>query len=167
MPTSCLDVTSDINIALFFALNKFSSDKQCYEPLNINECNDAVIYLFAEALNYKGNDGTRIRSSEDIINFFGSANLSVPLRIKRQKCGLLYGSSYYGINYYLDLLIGKIVLKDFNELFKTPQQDFLFPSGKDDEIFRLLEMYKPELPYLMKYKPKNKFTNRKQLEIYL
>lgn len=150
MPTSTLDLTADVETALFFAVHEFDSRNGSFTKSKPGAATP-VIYLFAEALMYAGSGETCIRSSEHIMRFGGPEPLPIPERISRQKCGLLYGASMYGYNYYSDLLIGKIVLHNHENFTTSVDAKFLFPNQTKDDLYNALLRCRPKLEYLVEY----------------
>lgn len=150
MHTASLDVTKDMDVALFFALNMFDFEEAQFFEINSSAKSDPVIYLFARSIPY-GFGGTAILPSELIMRETGPHVFPVPKRILRQQCGLLWGSNLYGWNYYADLLIGKIQLRGFIDK-SSYQSGYLFPSDHDDNLYNLLCRARPELRGLIKYK---------------
>lgn len=153
MPTSNLDVTSDIETAIFFALNNLNPTSRRFELLDSSQREDSVIYLFIErigAINSMNANHHAFVSSEDLIQYGGPAPLISPLRIERQKCGLIAGADQWGLNLPVDILIGKIRLNDYSEYPKL-DGEYLFPNCNEDDLYDLLLDCKPELKELVHY----------------
>lgn len=51
LKTHYIDLTSDIDIALFFAMCKYNTNKDCYEPVKSEENHIAVLYVCVPVLN--------------------------------------------------------------------------------------------------------------------
>lgn len=151
MPTFGLDVTKDLEVALFFALNKYNNKNYAYQKLeNINDRNCPIIYVFLPKSGiYRGPEN--VDSEQFFKKETGEYEFTIPLRIRRQKCGLLRGVGSIGRNYYTDFILSKIILKNFDDVSER-DQSYLFPSAEEDLLFDLLMRTKPDLRFLTKFK---------------
>ena len=148
LPTSCLDITRNVEVALFFALHKFDSDH--FVPVaGRSRC---FLSVFAGSTKHAGSKATSARSSEDLLRRGVTYPLQVPLRVERQQCGLLYGADVYGRNRYADLMIGKICLDGFDSAYQGKSQSELFPRADEDELYDVLLRCRPAVPNLVIYK---------------
>ena len=120
-----LDITKDVDIALFFAQNMLIDNT--YERLKPKE-SKPVIYVFI--LNSKLDP---FIDSELLMKEFGA------LRPYRQKCGILSGSTNINKDFYSRFISLRIILDepiDYNETY-TPE--YLFPDCKDDLFLKVLK----------------------------
>lgn len=150
MPSSTLDITKNLDVALFFTQHKFDHDSCCYK--NVLKNNTSVIYIFAENKKHSGTGVINIRSSEDIFAKDYLGNIQLPLRIRRQECGLLYSANKYGINFYSTLIIGKIVIKKYSDKMDSGYERHLFPLENEDDFYNILLRCRPKLERLVVYK---------------
>lgn len=129
LPSSILDITHDVNVALFFAQNKLVDNR--YERVDFAQ-DKPVVYVF---ILIKGVD-----------MFINSKNLSEHyglLRPLRQQCGLVAGASLINRNNYGRLLALKLHLEqpvEYGDI--TP--GYLFPSPDEDEFLRHLLLFQEQ-----------------------
>lgn len=155
LPTSGLDITKTIDLALFFALNKYDRDEQNYKKVKIESKNPPLIYLFLKDTRYEYGD-TNMISSEEFFDQSDEIKFPIPLRVTRQECGLMWGTGHTGWNYYSELILGKILLDQFESEDLSKKQSYYFPNADLDEIYDLLLRATPAVPYLMKYNSHDK-----------
>lgn len=128
LPSTLLDITSDLETALFFALNRLAKNG-IYEP--IGDGASPVIYVFLLDPN---------------LDMFFSAHRflwSQPmLRPVRQKCGALVGASSVTRNAYGRLLAFKIHLGSNIPIPKTTAQYMFPPPSEDPFLAELLDVKK-------------------------
>lgn len=134
--TVFLDVTFDVIVSLFFALNKLVIDKNGfydYVPLNKNEYQNAVLYVLC------------VDMTDDLFDY-NLNNLKVPvyeneiiaLRPQRQNSTTLRGD-FASLNKAASEIIGVITFaKDFTIPKEMYDKRYLFPSPEEDEAYRFL-----------------------------
>lgn len=129
IPTNILDITSEVDIALFFAQNKIKNG--VYKPTDTS--NGAVIYIFIlDPLT------DRFINSVDLLQTF---DVQRPIR---QKCGVIAGASYATQNYYSRFISIKLKLKkriEYNPLY-TP--DYIMPKEDEDTVLNFLNKHSKE-----------------------
>lgn len=127
--TSMLDVTWDIETALFFTHTQMKNSKfEFVEPTQ-----ERVIYVYAES-----KESSSFNDSEDIDWGDSDWNLDIPTRIEAQNCGALVGSTEYRQCQYTNLIIAKIKLSN-NEIKSNRSIEDVFPSNEDDLFLKTLE----------------------------
>lgn len=133
LPTSILDITSDLDIALFFAQNNISSS---YCKKVDRKTDNPVLYLF---ILDKRTD--RYFRGEKLYEQYRM------LRPQRQKCGILAGASLITRNYYSRFIAMKVYLRKevrYNRV--TPE--YIFPNSSEDAF----------LNELLEFERRNSFT---------
>ena len=123
IPTNILDITKDLDVALFFAQNNLNNGQ--YEE--ITQVNNSVIYLFL--LDPKTD---RFLDSTEILEAF---NVQRPIR---QKCGVLAGASYSSQNYYSKFISVKFKIKNSIRYDSNVNTNHLFPKPEQDHILHFL-----------------------------
>jgi FRG domain len=126
IPTNILDITKDIDVALFFAQMK--NNNGVYEKIETVE--NSVIYIFI--LDPKTD---RFIDSSELLEEFG---VQRPLR---QKCGVIAGASFAHQNYYSRFISVRIKLSDFINFNEHMSCDYLFPNKEDDNVISFLTEY--------------------------
>lgn len=150
LPTSAVDITSDIEVAIFFMINRLDVTSGKFYHTNSIERKGAVIYIFAQATWPSGEYRHQFVSSQELTEKRGPVPIDIPLRIIRQKCGLLFGSDQVAWNLPADLVVAKILFDNFDEdCLKT--QSELFPSRQEDSLYNILLECKPDLKDLVRY----------------
>ena len=149
MPTTALDVTRGLDVALFFALNRFDDQVGRFFPLAKLDNFTPVLYLFVDSSNggipiFPGQ--TAVLPSEDLLFSAGPEPLPIPSRIERQRCGLLYGANVLAKNQYTRLLVGKVDLRAYSTKAPTGRQSELFPVSSRDSLYGTLTAASP-IPY--------------------
>jgi len=124
--TNILDITKDIEVALFFAQHKMDNGK--YKKVENTE--KSVIYLFL--LDPKTD---RFLDSTELLESFG---VQRPLR---QKCGVLAGASYSSQNYYSRFISIKFKLKNEIPIESSVTPEYLFPPREEDDVLNFLTEY--------------------------
>lgn len=131
LPSPVLDITSSIDVSLFFAQNTIKDDK--YQKISFED-NEPVIYIMA------------LDKTLDL--FMSSDKLRHHhklLRPMRQKCGIIAGASMMSRNYYARFVTIKIRLKNFIEYDSVITPEYLFPSIEEDTFLKkLLEIQETE-----------------------
>lgn len=125
-----LDLTSDIDIALFFAQNKIQNNS--YVKIDAKK-NKPIIYVFL--------------FNNDIDPFLDSSFLMQDikaLRPLRQKCGVIMGASRLCKEFYSRFISFKIVLEDNIEYNPLYTQEYLFPSEDEDDFLKKLKQIRHE-----------------------
>jgi hypothetical protein len=136
-PSSLLDVTNSIDVALYFSQAKFIDGKlKVKEPKN-----GRVMYVFAER-----NTGDFFHHGKEL--FWGEEdwNKKLPPRLEKQCAGFLKGSTCRARNFYGKMIIAKIWLDDETEL-TTLSDDDLFPY-ETDLLFKTLHESRPKVTEL-------------------
>ena len=67
LKTHLLDLTNDIDIALFFAMCQFNKDKDCYEPIQFEGIQKAVLYVIVPTLLISSDKGTFLEDKISVI----------------------------------------------------------------------------------------------------
>lgn len=124
--TNILDITKDIEVALFFAQHKMENGK--YKKVKNTE--KSTIYLFL--LDPRTD---RFLDSTELLESFG---VQRPLR---QKCGVLAGASYSTQNYYSRFISVKFKLRNTIPIESGVNPDYLFPSREQDDVLNFLTEY--------------------------
>lgn len=126
VPTNFLDITKDIDVALFFAQTQCQNG----EYVKIKQVKDSVIYVFL--LDPKTD---KFIDSSELLQDFG---VQRPLR---QKCGCITGASIAQQNYYSRFISMKIKLSNNIEFNDELTEEFLFPKRENDKIIDFLKEY--------------------------
>lgn len=124
LPSSVLDITASIDIALFFAQNNIVNDE--YRKVDF-ENNKPVLYLML--------------LDKDLDLFMSSENIRLEhelLRPMRQKCGFIAGSSILNRNYYGRYISVKIHLDEEIDYDNSITPEYLFPSLEEDDFLQEL-----------------------------
>jgi hypothetical protein len=119
-----LDVTKDIDTALFFAQNKMRDGQ--YVQIDTSVASP-VIYVFI--LNQELDP---IIDSEILMKEFSA------LRPVRQKCGVLLGATQIKKEFYSKFIAIKIYLDEHIVYDNKITADYLFPNQKDDAVLDIL-----------------------------
>ena len=127
--TNILDITQDIDSAIFFAQHTLT----CGKYIKQEEIDKSVIYLFL--LDPKTD---RFLDSTILLENFG---IQRPLR---QKCGVLAGASYSNQNYYSKFVSIRFKLSKHIEMKSGVTKDYLFPPIENDDILKFLTKYSEE-----------------------
>jgi hypothetical protein len=133
--TSLLDLTNDIDVALYFT--QASMDAGRLHKQSPGE--SRVIYVFAER---RSGDFFR-HGSELFWGDEGWAN-SLPPRLERQKAGFLMGSTCRAQNFYANMIVACIYLEDTSIQTSLRDED-LFPGPDSDLLYRTLLDSRPVL----------------------
>ncbi len=136
--SSMLDITDDIDVALFFTQSFLNLETMKFELCAPTEEN--IVYLFAE-----GRDTATIDISNKV--FYSSpidGIHNIPRRIENQKCGLLLGANIFAKNTYAYRIIAKIHLKNSN-ITTTKKICEMFPPKEEDLLFKTYSDIKPKL----------------------
>ena len=126
LPSNVLDITNDLDVALFFAQNSFQ-DGHCH-PVDPEEC-EPVLYVFL--------------LDKDLDLYLDSAKVSEHyglLRPLRQRCGLISGASFGTRNDYARLLALKISIQQPIEGVEF-DADYLMPGPDEDGFLASLLEY--------------------------
>ncbi len=137
MLTSYLDITEDIDIALYFTQSRLNENTNKFEK--IDPTNDRVIYLFPELRNT-----STLTNLHDIYKLPLSWDYSIPQRLINQRCGILSGASFSHKNNYAHRILAKIVLKS-DSIVSSKDSCNLFPDKNKDSFFSMLSRAKPPL----------------------
>lgn len=136
--TSMLDITDDLDVALFFTQSKFNQLSNKFELYNPNPKN--VVYVFVEGKN----TGTIDMSEQAFLMATNDGIRSLPSRILNQKCGLLIGANCLAKNTYGFRVVAKIHLNSPN-IITTKTVDELFPDIKIDSLYKVYSDVKSRL----------------------
>ncbi len=126
LPSTVLDITNDLDVALFFAQNSFQGG-HC-RPVHPEECNP-VLYIFL--------------LDKDLDLYLDSAKLSEHyglLRPLRQRCGLVSGASFSTRNNYARLLALKVSIRRPIK-YADLDADYLMPGPDEDGFLSSLLEY--------------------------
>ncbi|OCQ02081.1 hypothetical protein AKH15_07095 [Vibrio parahaemolyticus] len=136
-PSSLLDLTDSLDVALYFSQAKMIDGKFKVEPPGSGR----VLYVFAER-----NTGDFFRHGSEL--FWGEEGWSqkLPPRLLNQNAGFMMGSNCRSRNFYEQMIVAKIWLDDPED--KTSlNSSKLFPYH-DDLLFEVLDKSQPELSEL-------------------
>lgn len=136
--SSMLDITDDLNVALFFCQSYLNSETRKYELCGPSSEN--VIYLLTS---------TRGSSTVNMSNYaFQSIGLydayPLPPRIANQHCGLLEGADMFSRNTYSYRIIAKIKFSG-NNIVATKTVDEMFPGPEIDSLYKTYSYAVPKL----------------------
>lgn len=134
--STMLDITDDLDVALFFTQSRLNLNQKRYELCNAQK--DNVLYLFAEARN------TSTVNLSDNVFFSVNGKKSIPKRIQNQKCGLLIGANTLSYNTYAYRLIAKIKLH-CSDAQTTKTVEEMFPNIEEDTLYRIFCDAEPKL----------------------
>jgi len=136
--TSMLDITDDLDVALFFTQSYLNENTQKYEICNPNSEN--VIYVFAQ-----GRNTCTIDISEHMFkNATNDGIHELPLRIANQRCGLMIGANLFARNTYAYRIVAKIKLNSM-DILTTKKVDEMFPNIKMDSLYKTYYDIEPKL----------------------
>lgn len=136
--TSMLDITDDLDVALFFTQSFLNQETKKYELCNPNKSN--VIYVIVEGRNTCTLDvWTHIFK-----NATNNGIFRLPPRIGNQNCGLLIGASAFGRNTYGYRIVAKIHLHG-DDILTTKQVKDMFPDFENDSLYKTYNDVEPKL----------------------
>ncbi|WP_082532322.1 FRG domain-containing protein [Pelomonas sp. Root1237] len=142
LPSNILDITKDVDTALFFAQNRIDENKRVVEAPE----GAAVLYVF---ILLPGID--RFLDSETLSERFGL------LRPARQKCGLLCGASFINRNHYARYISLKFRLRRKVEYHSKLTAEYIYPPREEDSfldaLLRFAESEGPELGNVTPFVP--------------
>lgn len=136
--TSMLDITDDLDVALFFTQSFLNQETKKYELCNPNQSN--VIYVMAEG---RGTCTLDV-STQMFKNATGNGINRLPPRIENQKCGLLTGASVFGKNAYGYRIVAKIHLHG-DGILTTKKVEDMFPDLESDSLYKTYYDVEPKL----------------------
>jgi hypothetical protein len=119
LESNILDLTSDIDVALFFAQKKVVNNR--YVDVDFSKENPVIYILILD------DDIDPVVNTPHLLESFDL------LRPKRQNCGILAGASLANKNFYSRFIGLKITLKQKIEM-KYEDPNYLFPSPKEDKF---------------------------------
>jgi hypothetical protein len=133
--TSLLDVTEDIDVALYFSQAEFAGGRIQKQPPEAGR----LIYVFAER-----RSGDFFRHGKDL--FWGEEDWvrRLPPRLARQKAGFIRGSTSRTQNFYNNMIVAKIYL-ECDTLTTSLKDEDLFPTTDDDLLYKTLREARPAL----------------------
>lgn len=142
LPSNIMDITSDLDIALYFAQTRVSDGSVHALP---EDEYPAVVYLFLLVPLLD-----RFIDSQSLSEHYG---LERPLR---QKCGLLCGASYITRNYYSRFIAIKTVLEKPIQYSSDVTTAYVYPDRSEDKFLDALIEYseKADLHSLKPFVPK-------------
>lgn len=123
LPSNILDITKDVDTALFFAQNKVDKEKRVVKAPE----GDTVLYAF---ILLPGLD--RFLDSATLSERFGL------LRPARQQCGLLCGASFINRNHYARYIGLKFRLRRRLPYHPHLTAEYVYPSRKEDSFLDAL-----------------------------
>ncbi len=135
--TTKLDITDDIDVALFFTQSRLNVDTMKFELTEPTD--ERVIYVLSGFRNT-----STINIYNDIFSIPVTWECGMPLRILNQKCGLLSGADCNHKNTYAYRIIAKIKFSNSN-IHTTKSVEELFPNECQDDMYNLLMQVKPSL----------------------
>lgn len=133
--TSLLDVTEDVDVALYFTQSRMLSAKMCRMPPQKGR----IIYVFAER-----DRADFFQHGVDL--FWGTDGWSrtLPPRLSRQRAGFVAGSTNRTQNFYADMIIA-IIRLDQQVPETTLTDEDLFPPPEEDLLYATLRESRPYL----------------------
>ena len=139
--TTVMDITSSIDVALYFAGRTWDESLQTFRD---GERGARCIYLFSER-----------PQDEFVVDSAGMlSGLTIPVtpssRVLAQACGLIVGSNAHALNRAADLVVGVIELAD--DVTTSIADDYeIYPPAHADALFGRLLHTRPEPPGLMRF----------------
>lgn len=133
--TSLLDLTEDLDVALYFSQSRMIDGRMRKQPPE----DGRLIYVFAER-----RSGDFFRHGKDL--FWGDNNWAkrLPPRLGSQRAGFLMGSTCRTQNFYNNMVVAKIYLQG-GSIETSLEDDDLFPSPENDLLYRTLLESRPPL----------------------
>lgn len=136
--TSMLDITDDIEVALFFTqsyLNKKTGKFELCKPDSSN-----VIYILAST-----RGSSTVNLSESIFDSIPyDEQYALPPRILNQHCGLLRGADMFGKNTYAYRILAKIKFSGPG-VVTTKTVEEMFPNIDIDTLYKTYSYAEPRL----------------------
>ena len=130
LPSCILDITCDLDVAIFFAMNGIG-ESGTYERVDMRDaCPTLYVFILDQSVD-------TFLSSDSLLGD------RTPLRPRRQKCGILCGSSSVNRNYYSSLIAIKIRLAE--ALDSIYDVRYLFPGAQEDDFLQLLQEFHSDL----------------------
>lgn len=143
-PTRALDITADLDIALYFARRRWSEADGAFH--DVPDQSGASIFVFCERATGSGDqyifDTTELLRTE--------IEVQPPPRIANQSCGLLLGANAHAFNRALDLAVAKIDLSEFS-FEPVAADDAIYPPPGNDRFFARLLKTQPPPPFLARF----------------
>lgn len=127
--TSMLDITDDIDVALFFTHSFLNQKTKKYELCSPN--NERIIYVFAQVAADTFNSSIYAFENASLYDFY-----PVPIRIKNQKCGLMIGANMFARNTYAYRIIAKIKLES-TDIVTNKKVGDMFPDLEKDSLYKV------------------------------
>lgn len=127
--TSMLDITDDIDVALFFTHSFLNQKTKKYELCTPND--ERIIYVFAQVADNTFNSSIYAFENASLYDIY-----PVPIRIKNQKCGLMIGANMFARNTYAYRIVAKIKLKSTNIVTNKKVGD-MFPDLEKDSLYKV------------------------------
>lgn len=133
--TSLLDLTDDLEIALYFSQSEMHDRRMVKRKPTPGR----LLYVFAER-----RTGDFFRHGDQL--FWGDENWTneLPPRLGRQKAGFLMGSTCRTQNFYNNMVIAKIYI-DGDEIQTILKDEELFPGPNADLLYSTLLASRPTL----------------------
>lgn len=149
-PTGGLDISFDIETAIFFATHKYINEggKATYKKISTGE-HKGVIYCFRFV-------SPPVKETEFLIRDFEFCKKYIPTRILRQKCGLPIFSLMERNIAICDIDCIIYLDKDF-EYSGARSPQYMFPDENDDKFYAKLMQVKKEHPDLFQNVPEYYF----------
>lgn len=136
--TSMLDITDDIDVALFFTQSYLNRNTRKFELCEPDSSN--VIYLIATT---RGSSTINLsKNIFDSIHYGGT--YKVPPRISNQCCGLLRGADMLSKNTYAYRILVKIKISS-DGVKTTKTIDEMFPGTDADTLYKTFSYTEPKL----------------------
>jgi hypothetical protein len=142
--TSVLDVTSDLDTALYFAHRVWNDDAGAF--VDAPAASGPCVFIFAERS--QGSGDRYITDTDALLR--ADIHFAPPPRIVQQSCGLLRGSNAHAQNRALDLALALLDLSEFT-FDAIPDDEAMYPPPSDDAFFARLLRTNPAPPGLMRF----------------
>lgn len=142
--TTVLDLTSSLDVALYFARRTWSQDAAEFIDAPAHPTAPCVL-VFAERPGWSVDEF--IIDSAALVRELVHDPIEMTPRVKNQACGLLTGASFQAHNRAADLVIAVIELDEF-EFGSVLADSFVFPPPDQDSLFTRMLRTRPEPPGL-------------------
>jgi hypothetical protein len=133
-PASILDITSDLDVAMFFTEAQMIDGRVLLTPPS----GTRTIYVFIESIDSE----CFMSEARGIWQSLDNSGVGVPDRIRFQRCGYLKGASFLRQNQYANMIVARIHLKSVASLTTLRPKD-LFPGRENDLLFETLGRTRP------------------------
>jgi hypothetical protein len=141
--TTMLDLTSDVDVALYFARRTWDQTSYRFESTGVSPC----IFVFAQRTDGSGDD--LIVASASIAATI-SPPAPLPARVVNQNCGLVTGAEHSAHNLAADSVVAIIDLRDY-KFGRVLSDHHIYPAPAVDPLFERLLRTRPEPPGLLRF----------------